>query len=104
LNTLLNANVTPKVVVYLCDWESFGFLFTTAMKSTFIMKMWFEFGHYMVGTGKVLVFLLSLMKEHVLYYVYLFFRRVEKLVQAYILGSKKLPSIVENLVSTFAKD
>ncbi len=66
--------------------------------------MWFEFGHYMVGVGKVLVFLLSLMKEHVLYYVYLFFERVEKLVQAYILGSKKLPSIVENLVSTFAKD
>jgi hypothetical protein len=26
------------------------------------------------------------------------------LVQAYILSSKKLPSIVENLVSTFAKD
>jgi hypothetical protein len=26
------------------------------------------------------------------------------LVQAYILSSKKLPSIVENLMSTFAKD
>jgi hypothetical protein len=39
LNTLLNAKVTPKVIVYLCDKEFFRFLFTTTMKSTFIMKM-----------------------------------------------------------------
>jgi len=39
LNTLLNAKVTPKVIIYLCDNESFKFLFTTTMKSTFIMKM-----------------------------------------------------------------
>ncbi len=38
------------------------------------------------------------------YYVYLFFRRVGKLVQADILGSKKFPLIIENVVSTFAKD
>jgi hypothetical protein len=39
LNTLLNAKVIPKVIIYLCDKESFRFLFTTTMKSTFIMKM-----------------------------------------------------------------
>jgi hypothetical protein len=66
--------------------------------------MWFEFGHYMAGTREVLVSLLSLMKELVLYYVYLFFGRVRKLVQVDILGSKKLPSIIENVVSTFVED
>jgi hypothetical protein len=44
LNILLNAKVTPKVVVYLCDGESFKFLFTAAMKSTFITKLQFKFG------------------------------------------------------------
>jgi hypothetical protein len=39
LNTLLNAKVTPKVIIHLCDKEFFKFLFTTTMKSTFIMKM-----------------------------------------------------------------
>ncbi len=58
----------------------------------------------MAGTGEVLVFLLSLMKEHVFYYVYLFFGRVGKLVQVDILGSKKLPSIIENIVSIFVED
>ncbi len=72
MNTLLNAKVTPKVVIYLCDWESFKFLFTTTMKSTFITKMWFEFGQYMVGVGKVEVFLPSFMKKLVFYYVYIF--------------------------------
>jgi hypothetical protein len=43
LNILFNAKVIPKVVIYLCDWESFRFLSTTTMKSTFITKMWFEF-------------------------------------------------------------
>jgi hypothetical protein len=39
LNTLLNAKVTPKVIIHLCDKEFFKFLFTTTMKSTFNMKM-----------------------------------------------------------------
>jgi len=39
------------------------------------------------------------------YYVYFFFSgRVRKSVQVDILGSKKLPSIIENVVSTFVKD
>jgi hypothetical protein len=72
LNTLFNAKVTPKVVIYLCGWESFRFLFTITMKSTFITKMWFEFGQYMVGVRKVPISLPSLIKELVFYYVYLF--------------------------------
>ncbi len=44
LNTLLNAKVTIRVVVYLCDCESFKFLFMTTMKSTYITKMHFKFG------------------------------------------------------------
>jgi hypothetical protein len=80
LNTLLNVKVTPKVFVYLCDLKSFKFLFTTAMKSTFITKIQFEFGQYMARVGEALVSLPSLMKELVLHYVYLFFERVGKLV------------------------
>jgi hypothetical protein len=72
LNTLFNAKVIPKMLIYLCDWESFRFLFTTAMKSTFITKMWFEFGQYMVGVGKVQISLPSFMKDLVFYYVYFF--------------------------------
>jgi hypothetical protein len=63
LNILLNAKVTPKVVVFLCDRKSFRFFLTTAMKSIFITKMRFEFGQYMVGAGKALVSFPSLMKE-----------------------------------------
>jgi hypothetical protein len=49
LNMLLNAKVTPRVVVWLCDRKSFRF-FTMAMKSTYITNMRFEFAQYMVGT------------------------------------------------------
>jgi len=34
-NTLFNAKVIPKVAIYLCDWESFKFHFTTAMKHSY---------------------------------------------------------------------
>jgi hypothetical protein len=50
LNMLLNAKVTPRVVVWLCDQKSFRFFFAMAMKSTYITNMRFEFGQYMVGT------------------------------------------------------
>ncbi len=58
----------------------------------------------MARVGEVLVSFPSLMKEPMFYYVYLFFGRVGKLIQANILGSKKLLLIIENVVSTFAKD
>jgi hypothetical protein len=41
----------------------------------------------MVGVGEVLVFLPRLMRELVLYYVYLFLGRVGKSVQSDIMGS-----------------
>jgi hypothetical protein len=69
LNALFNAKVIPKVVICLCDRESFRFLFMIAMKSTYIMKICFKFGQYMVGTGEVLILLPSFMKELVFYYV-----------------------------------
>lgn len=104
LNIVLNAKVIPKVVIYLCDEESFKFLFTIAMMSTFITKMKFEFGQYMVGTRKVLISFLSLMREPMLYYVYLFFKKVGKFMQVDIMGSKKFPLHIENVLSTFVED
>jgi hypothetical protein len=58
----------------------------------------------MARVGEALISLPSLMKELVLYFVYLFFGRVGKLVQANILGSKKLLSLIENIMSTFVED
>jgi hypothetical protein len=74
------------------------------MKSTFITKMWFKFGQYMARIGEALVSLPSFMRELILYYVYFFIKRVEKLVSVDILGSKKLPSFIENVMSTFVED
>jgi hypothetical protein len=58
----------------------------------------------MAGAGEVPVSFPSRMKEPMLYYVYFFFKRVKELVQVDILGSKKLPWIIENIVSTFVED
>jgi hypothetical protein len=44
------------------------------------------------------------MKELVIYYIYLFIIRFKKFVQVDIMGSKKLPSLIENIVSMFIKD
>ncbi len=74
------------------------------MKSTFVTKMWFEFGQYMARTREVLVSLPSLTRKLIFYYVYFFIKRVEKLVPTDILGNRKLPSLIENVVSTFAED
>lgn len=46
---LLDAKVTFKVVVCVCDRKSFKHLFTTILKSLFVTKVQFEFGHDMVG-------------------------------------------------------
>jgi hypothetical protein len=77
---MLNAKVTPRVVVCLCDWESFRFVFTTTMKLTYITKMHFKFGQYMEGVRKDPVSLQGFMKAPIFYYVYLFIRRVGKSV------------------------
>jgi hypothetical protein len=58
----------------------------------------------MARIGKGPVSIPSLMKELMLYYAYLFFGRVRKSVQANILGSKKLMSIIANVMSTFVED
>jgi hypothetical protein len=74
------------------------------MKSTFITKMWFKFGQYMARTREALVSLPSFMRKLILYYVYFFIKRVKKLVPTDILGNRKLPSLIENVVSTFVED
>jgi hypothetical protein len=58
----------------------------------------------MARVGKALVSFLNLMKEHVLYYVYFFFGRARKSMQVDILGSKRLPLLIENIMSTFVED
>ncbi len=58
----------------------------------------------MARVGKALIALPSLMRKHVFYYVYFFFGKVSKLMRANILGNKKLPSLIENIVSNFVED
>jgi hypothetical protein len=49
----------------------------------------------MLGAREVLVSLPSLLKELVLYYVYLFLERVRKWMKANILGNKKFLLLIE---------
>jgi hypothetical protein len=46
---LLNVRAMFKVVACICDRESFKSLLTTVCKLTFVTKIRFEFGQYMVG-------------------------------------------------------
>jgi hypothetical protein len=78
LNMLLKLKVIFKIVVYLCDCESFEFFLSIVMKSTYVTKLRFEIGQYMAIGTKVLSFLT--MTKHVLFYVYQFIWRIGKLV------------------------
>jgi hypothetical protein len=78
LNMLLKLKVIFKIVVYLCDSESFKFFLLIVMKSIYVIKLRFKIGQYMAARAK---FLSSLtMIEHVFFYVYLFIWRIGKLV------------------------
>jgi hypothetical protein len=71
------------------------------MKSIFVMKLRFEFGLYMATGVKSLGSNVGIMKEPILFYVYLFIGRIGKCMQSNYLGNKKLPSLIENVISSF---
>jgi hypothetical protein len=77
-NMLLKLKVIFKIVVYLCDHESFKFLLSTIMKSIYVTKLRFKIGQYMTIGAKVLSSLT--MTKHVLFYVYLFIWKIGKLI------------------------
>jgi hypothetical protein len=49
---LLEAKATFKVVICVCDRESFMCMFTTIFKFVFVTKVRFEFGQYMARAAK----------------------------------------------------
>jgi len=78
LNMLFKLKIIFKIMVYLCDSESFKFFLSIVMKSIYVTKLRFKIGQYMAPGAKVLNSLK--MTEHVLFYVYLFIWRIGKLV------------------------
>jgi hypothetical protein len=44
------------------------------------------------------------MREPILYYVYIFVKKVGKSMQVDIMGNKKLPLLIENIMSNFTRD
>ncbi len=69
LNSLLNAKVTFKMVVCLCDHESLRFLLSIVMKSNFVTKLRFEFGQYISTGVESFGSNANIMKEPILFYV-----------------------------------
>jgi hypothetical protein len=70
------------------------------MKLIFVTKLKFEFGQYMAIGVESLGSNASVMKEPTFFYVYLFMGRIGKSTQPNSLGNKKLPSFIENIISS----
>jgi hypothetical protein len=95
-----HAKASFKVIVCVCDQDSFKNLLSMVMKSSRVTSFQFEFGQYMVGTAKVPSLLKSLMKDLVLY-AYLFPCKIKTNIREDVLGNNKLPSIIEHNTSSF---
>ncbi len=92
---LLNVKAMFKVIACICDNESFKSLLTTMCKSTFVTKIWFEFGHYMENLTNVPSSSTILLSVLVLMFAYLFPCKIGTNVCAKILGNKKLSTLLE---------
>jgi hypothetical protein len=67
----------------------------------FVTKLRFEFVQYMAIGIESLDSNASVMKGLTFFYVYLFIGRKGKSMQPNFLGNKKLPSLIENVISFF---
>jgi len=65
---LLNAKARFKVVVCICDCNSFKNLFSTVCKSMYVTKMWLEFGQYVVQQEEVSSLSTNLMSDVVFFW------------------------------------
>jgi hypothetical protein len=102
---LLNAKTRFKVVVCICDYNSFKNLFSIVCKSMYVTKMWLEFGQYMAWQEEVPSLSTNLMSNVFFFsYVYLFPCKIGANVGINILGNKKLMALIRNLIFLFLKD
>jgi hypothetical protein len=101
---LLNVRAMFKIVAYICNRESFKSLLTIVCKSTFVTKIWFEFGQYMARLAKVLSSLMMLQNILMFRFVYLFPCKIGTNVCAKILGNKKMLTLMECMDSFFSED
>jgi hypothetical protein len=97
---LLEAKATFKVVVYVCDRESFKHMLTTILKFVFVMKVQFEFGQYMVRAAKNKSFSKGLMEELVFFSAYLFPCKIGTNIHD-IFRMRKLLALIIHLISSF---
>jgi len=95
-----HAKASFKVIVCVCDQDSFKNLLSMVMKSSRVTSFQFEFGQYMVRTAKVPSLSKSLMKDLVLY-AYLFPCKIKTNIRENVLGNNKLPSIIKHNTSSF---
>jgi hypothetical protein len=100
----LNAKAMFKVIVYICNYESFKSLLTIMCKSTFVTKNWFEFGQCMARLVEVPSLSTTLLSILLLVFVYLFPCKMGTNVCVKILGNKKLSTLMECPDSFFSKD
>jgi hypothetical protein len=103
ITSLLEAKVSFKVVVCVCDRKSFKHLFITIFKFIFVTNVRFEFGQYMARAIEGTSFLKGPMEELVFFYAYLFPCKIKTDIHN-ILGTKKLPTLIPHLASTFPKN
>jgi len=93
-----------KVIACSYDCEYFKSLLTTVCKSTFVTKIWFEFGQYMARPAKVPRSLTTISNIPMLMFAYLFPCKIGTNVCPKILGNNKLVTFVECWDFSFPKD
>jgi hypothetical protein len=84
-----------KVVTYICDWEAFKSLLIIVCKLTFVTKIWFEFGQYMLRHVKVPSSSMALMNVLVFMFVFFFPHKIGTNLCVEILGNKKLLTLIK---------
>lgn len=104
LQVMKHAKVSFKVVVCICDQDSFKNMFSMVMKSSHVMSFQFEFGQYMVKLAKVPGLSKRLMTNLVILYAYLFPCKIGTNIKEDVFGNNELPSLEEHNTSSFPKD
>ncbi len=104
LQAMKHVKASFKVIVCICDQNSFKNLFLTVTKFGHVTSFLFEFGQYMVEPAEVPRSSKSLVKDLVLFYAYLFPCKIKKYIKEDVLDNKDLPLFVEHKTSSFLED
>ncbi len=104
VSRLLNAKTRFKVVVCICDCNSFKNLFCIMCKSMYVTKMWLEFGQYMAWQEEVSSLSTNLMNNVFFFFLVHIFVKLEQMWVSIFLEIKKLMALIENPIFLFLED